>query len=65
MSEAQIVLSHSRESGIVSSPHSTWLTDGEIFLRQARVSTPHCRPALPVAAPVRPFAVAHPAHRSH
>lgn len=43
----------------------TWLTDGEIFLRQARVSAPHRRPALPVAAPVRPLAAARPAHRSH
>ncbi|MER5211050.1 hypothetical protein ABT063_10805 [Streptomyces sp. NPDC002838] len=43
----------------------TWLTDGEIFLRQARVSAPHRRPALPVAAAVRPLAAARPAHRSH
>lgn len=43
----------------------TWLTDGEIFLRQARVSAPHRRPALPVTAPVRPLAAARPAHRSH
>ncbi|MHA5054167.1 hypothetical protein [Streptomyces sp. SD15] len=43
----------------------TWLTDGEIFLRQARMSAPHRRPALPVAAPVRPLAAARPAHRSH
>ncbi len=32
----------------------TWLTDGEIFLRQASVSAPDRRPALPVSAPVRP-----------
>ncbi|CAL9611907.1 hypothetical protein [Streptomyces sp. enrichment culture] len=43
----------------------TWLTDGEAFLRQARVSTPHRRPALPVAAPSRPLATARPAPRSH
>ncbi|MEU0844016.1 hypothetical protein ABZ370_31695 [Streptomyces sp. NPDC005962] len=43
----------------------TWLTDGETFLRQARVSAPHRRPALPLSAPVRPLAAARPAHRSH
>ncbi|MEU0426122.1 hypothetical protein ABZ235_21390 [Streptomyces canus] len=43
----------------------TWLADGEIFLREARVSAPHRRPALPVAAPVRPLAAARPAHRGH
>ncbi|MFI7351982.1 hypothetical protein ACIBSR_37720 [Streptomyces sp. NPDC049936] len=31
----------------------TWLTDGERFLRQARLSAPHRRPALPVTAPAR------------
>ncbi|MFJ5530982.1 hypothetical protein [Streptomyces sp. NPDC093261] len=41
----------------------TWLTDGETFLRQARISAPHRRPALPVAAPARPFTTARPAHR--
>lgn len=43
----------------------TWLTDGEIFLRQARVSAPHRRPALPVSAPARPLTAARPTHRSH
>ncbi|MGY4737762.1 hypothetical protein [Streptomyces sp. ATMOS53] len=43
----------------------TWLTDGEIFLRQARVSAPHRRPALPVSAPAHPLTAARPAHRSH
>ncbi|MFE9976506.1 hypothetical protein ACFYRD_38865 [Streptomyces hirsutus] len=43
----------------------TWLTDGEAFLRQARVSAPHRRPALPVTAPSRPLAAARPAYRSH
>lgn len=43
----------------------TWLTDGEPFLRQARVSAPHRHPALPISAPVRPLAAARPAHRSH
>ncbi|MGQ4429976.1 hypothetical protein [Streptomyces sp. SAS_260] len=43
----------------------TWLTDGEIFLRQARVSAPHRRPALPVSASARPLTAARPAHRSH
>jgi hypothetical protein len=42
----------------------TWLTDGEIFLRQARVSAPHRSPAPPIAAPARPLATARPAHRS-
>ncbi|GLW47562.1 hypothetical protein Stsp02_32240 [Streptomyces sp. NBRC 14336] len=42
----------------------TWLTDGETFLRQARVSAPHRRPALPVAAPTRPLTTARPAQRS-
>lgn len=41
----------------------TWLTDGETFLRQARVSAPHRRPALSVAAPSLPLAAALPAHR--
>ncbi|MFE3389532.1 hypothetical protein [Streptomyces anulatus] len=31
----------------------TWLAGGETFLRQARVSAPHRRPALPVSAPIR------------
>lgn len=43
----------------------TWLTDGEIFLRQARVSASHRRPALPVSAPARPLTAARPMHRSH
>ncbi|MFD5478583.1 hypothetical protein [Streptomyces hawaiiensis] len=43
----------------------TWLTDGEAFLRQARVSAPHRRPALPVAAPARPLTAAQPAPRNH
>ncbi|MBU5946472.1 hypothetical protein [Streptomyces sp. PAM3C] len=43
----------------------TWLAEGEIFLRQARVSTPHRRPALAGSAPVRPLTAARPAHRSH
>nr|WP_251692175.1 hypothetical protein [Streptomyces sp. CHD11] len=43
----------------------TWLTDGEAFLRQARLSAPHRRPALPVAAPARPLAAARSAYRSH
>ncbi|MFE9407425.1 hypothetical protein ACFYN0_01275 [Streptomyces sp. NPDC006704] len=42
----------------------TWLTDGEIFLRQAAVSAPHRRPALPVAAPARALTAGRPAHRS-
>jgi|GEM_PF-3235680 hypothetical protein len=41
----------------------TWLTDGATFLRQARISAPHRRPALPVAAPARPLTAARPAHR--
>nr|WP_145492047.1 MULTISPECIES: hypothetical protein [Streptomyces] len=40
----------------------TWLADGEAFLRQARISAPHRRPALPVAAPARPLTAARPAH---
>ncbi|MFD5972793.1 hypothetical protein [Streptomyces bacillaris] len=43
----------------------TWLTDGDAFLRQARLSAPHRRPALPVTAPARPLAAARPAYRSH
>ncbi|MEU9189229.1 hypothetical protein AB0D14_32735 [Streptomyces sp. NPDC048484] len=43
----------------------TWLTDGGTFLRQARVSAPHRRPTLSVAAPARSLAAARPAHRSH
>ncbi|KUO04605.1 hypothetical protein [Streptomyces caeruleatus] len=43
----------------------TWLTDGEIFLRQARVSAPHRRPVLPVASPAQSLSAARPAHRSH
>lgn len=43
----------------------TWLTDGEIFLRQARVSAPHRRPALPVTAPARPLTSGRAAHRGH
>ncbi|MER5538843.1 hypothetical protein [Streptomyces mirabilis] len=43
----------------------TWLTDGEIFLRQARVSAPHRRPALPVTAPARSLTTGRPALRSH
>ncbi|MEU1293800.1 hypothetical protein ABZ439_15395 [Streptomyces sp. NPDC005840] len=42
----------------------TWLTDGDAFLRQARLSAPHRRPALPVTAPARPLAAARPAHRN-
>ncbi|GAA2920061.1 MULTISPECIES: hypothetical protein [Streptomyces] len=41
----------------------TWLADGETFLRQARISAPHRRPALPVTAPARPLTAARPAHR--
>ncbi|MET8721425.1 hypothetical protein [Streptomyces misionensis] len=41
----------------------TWLTDREAFLRQARLSAPHRRPALPVAAPARPLTAARPTHR--
>ncbi|MBM7166892.1 hypothetical protein JQK87_00305 [Streptomyces sp. G44] len=41
----------------------TWLTDGETFLRQARVSAPHRRPALAVSAPLRPLPAAGPAPR--
>ncbi|MFG3362703.1 hypothetical protein [Streptomyces griseofuscus] len=40
----------------------TWLTDDEAFLRQARISAPHRRPALLVAAPARPLTAARPAH---
>ncbi|GGL34451.1 hypothetical protein GCM10010095_19670 [Streptomyces anthocyanicus] len=43
----------------------TWLTDGDAFLRQARLSAPHRRPALPVTAPARPVAAARSAYRSH
>ncbi|WP_447035847.1 hypothetical protein [Streptomyces sp. DSM 118878] len=43
----------------------TWLTDGEIFLRQARVSAPHRRPALPVTAPARPLTAGRAAHCGH
>ncbi|MGV9401673.1 hypothetical protein [Streptomyces sp. NPDC003667] len=42
----------------------TWLTNGERFLRQARVSAPHRRPALPVAAPASPLTAGRPAQRS-
>ncbi|MFE0680548.1 hypothetical protein ACFW17_07060 [Streptomyces sp. NPDC058961] len=41
----------------------TWLTDGEVFLRQARVSAPHRRPSLPVTAPPRPPAAGRATHR--
>ncbi|MFD4022263.1 hypothetical protein ACFWRV_01920 [Streptomyces sp. NPDC058576] len=37
----------------------TWLVGGETFLRQARVSAPHRRPALPVSAPIRSLAAGH------
>ncbi|WP_186778981.1 hypothetical protein [Streptomyces salinarius] len=43
----------------------TWLTDGDAFLRQARLSAPHRRPAFPVTAPARPLPAARPAYRSH
>ncbi|MGW4982511.1 hypothetical protein [Streptomyces mirabilis] len=43
----------------------TWLTDGEIFLRQAHVSAPHRRPVLPVTASTRSLTTGRPAHRSH
>ncbi|MEV6513926.1 hypothetical protein AB0M61_48510 [Streptomyces sp. NPDC051642] len=43
----------------------TWLTDGEIFLRQARVSAPHRRPSLSLSTPVHPLTAVPPAHRSH
>ncbi|MFJ4800825.1 hypothetical protein [Streptomyces murinus] len=41
----------------------TWLTDGETFLRQALISAPHRRPALPVTAPAHPLTAARPPHR--
>ncbi|MGQ4443686.1 hypothetical protein ACN6LI_001371 [Streptomyces violaceoruber] len=41
----------------------TWLTEGETFLRQARVSAPHRRPALAVSASLRPLPAARPAPR--
>ncbi|WP_405747172.1 hypothetical protein OG422_28990 [Streptomyces sp. NBC_01525] len=40
----------------------TWLTDSEPFLRQARVSAPHRRPALALSAPALPLGPARPAH---
>ncbi|MFG3151402.1 hypothetical protein ACGF7W_05070 [Streptomyces sp. NPDC048219] len=45
----------------------TWLIDGERFLRQARLSAPHPRPALPVATPAAhtTTAAARPAQRGH
>ncbi|WP_447035524.1 hypothetical protein [Streptomyces sp. DSM 118878] len=43
----------------------TWLTDGEIFLRQARVSAAHRHPALPVTAPAWPLTAGRAAHRGH
>ncbi|MCX4482319.1 hypothetical protein OOK44_38750 [Streptomyces cellulosae] len=43
----------------------TWLAEGEIFLRQARVSVPRRRPALAISAPVRLLTASRPAHRSH
>ncbi|MFJ6071596.1 hypothetical protein ACIQFU_12270 [Streptomyces sp. NPDC093065] len=44
----------------------TWLTDGERFLRQARLSAPHRRPVLPVTAPARSLtAGARPAPHAH
>ncbi|MCP9213046.1 hypothetical protein [Streptomyces cucumeris] len=39
----------------------TWLAEGETFLRQARISAPHRRPALPVTAPALPLAAVRPA----
>ncbi|MGW6454392.1 hypothetical protein ACWF94_00445 [Streptomyces sp. NPDC055078] len=42
----------------------TWFTSGETFLRQARLSAPHRRPALAVSAPFRSLAAACPTHRS-
>ncbi|MFJ6017267.1 hypothetical protein [Streptomyces sp. NPDC092952] len=36
----------------------TWLVEGERFSRQARISAPHQRPALPVAAPALPLTAA-------
>ncbi|WP_405795140.1 hypothetical protein [Streptomyces longwoodensis] len=39
----------------------TWLTDGQKFLRQARISAPHRRPTLAVTAPARPLTAARPA----
>ncbi|MFC5218909.1 hypothetical protein [Streptomyces coerulescens] len=74
MTDAESLLDEVLHSGPVPSQErnarawpaiETWLTDQEIFLRQARVSAPHRRPALPVAAPVRPLTAARPAHRSH
>ncbi|WP_242436143.1 hypothetical protein [Streptomyces sp. Root369] len=41
----------------------TWLADGETFFRQARISAPHRRPALPATAPARPLTAVRPAHR--
>ncbi|MGW5096374.1 hypothetical protein ACWEQ1_17575 [Streptomyces nodosus] len=40
----------------------TWLTDGQTFLRQARISAPHRRPALPITTPARPLTEARPTH---
>ncbi|MFD9817484.1 hypothetical protein [Streptomyces violascens] len=41
----------------------TWLTEGETFLRQVRVSAPHRRPALAVPAPPRPLSASGPVTR--
>ncbi|WP_333744771.1 hypothetical protein [Streptomyces ardesiacus] len=59
MAEAQIILSHSRESGIVAIAsgeqyprahtaltESGFQRDNDAFLRQARLSAPHRRPPL-------------------
>lgn len=42
----------------------TWLAGGETFLRQARLSAPHRRPALPVSAPIRSLSAGHCVGRS-
>ncbi|MFD8897088.1 hypothetical protein [Streptomyces ardesiacus] len=77
MAEAQIILSHSRESRIVaiaSGEQHPWAhtalaesgfqRDNDAFLRQARLSAPHHSPALPVTAPARRLAAARPVYRS-
>ncbi|WP_406227676.1 hypothetical protein [Streptomyces anthocyanicus] len=78
MAEAQIILSHSRKSGIVAIAsgeqyprahtaltESGFQRDNDAFLRQARLSAPHRRPALPVTAPAHPLAATRSAYRSH
>ncbi|MET9507683.1 hypothetical protein ABZX62_04240 [Streptomyces flavidovirens] len=72
VADAEVLLEEAVHSGPLPSQErharawpaiETWLTDGETFLRQARVSAPHRRPALAVSAPPRPLPAARPASR--